>query len=194
MTAVDEVAGVPATERAVVGLCHGLNDQLAAISAYVYLLQRRSQLGDMGEALHTHLDRLAHSVRLVRSLCREHEPEGAPVALSLLAETANELMEAYPEGRVVFVPRDADAGSVVRCDWTRALRSMLIAGAWVSRDVSEPVNVDVWIEETDTTSIRMTAADELPDPPDEPLHEEAGSHGIVLETPGARHVTIHLPA
>ena len=44
MTQERNVADIPATERAVVGLCHDLNDQLAAVSAYAFLLRRRGAL------------------------------------------------------------------------------------------------------------------------------------------------------
>ena len=64
----ENAAGIPAPERTVVGLCHDMNDQLAAVSAYVYLLERRGKLGDMGGALQAHLDRLASCGRCLGNI------------------------------------------------------------------------------------------------------------------------------
>jgi hypothetical protein len=193
MTGDRHVVGIPATERAVVGLCHGLNDQLAAVSAYAFLLKRRGLLGEIDEPLSQHLERLAHSVRLVRSLCRNPDPEVGPVALSILAETAGELMLAYPEGPVAFrvtTPNEHD-GFVLRCDWTGALRSLLVAAAWARRDIDHNETVEVSVtpgNSPNSLDIRVNSDEgpsELGDvPPD------CGTVGITMEATGARSVSI----
>ena len=117
MSSERDGAGIPASERAVVGLCHDLNDQLAAVSAYIFLLKRRGVLGDLAEPVQEHLDRLAHGVRTVRSLARSPTPHVGPVSITLLAEAANDAMRSYPDGPVRFVVPGADEGAtVVHCD------------------------------------------------------------------------------
>jgi hypothetical protein len=166
-------AGVPAAEVAVVGLCHDLNDQLAAVSAYTYLLNRRGVLGDIGDPLQKQLDRIAETIGLVRSLARSHDASVGPVALSLLSETATVIMRGYPQGRVVFEVLDDDSPAVIRCDWTRALRALLAAGAWVSREYVESVTVHVALESaTEGPTLRVEAVGDLPTPsPSEGLPE-----------------------
>jgi len=143
MNSPDAGAGLPATERALVGLCHGLNDQLAALNAYVFLLERRGTLDESDAPLRAHLDRLAGQVRLVRSLARDPTPDISPVGVSLLAEAATEIMDGFPEGSVIFEAEEGDGPSVVRCDWNRALRALVLAGAWLSRETKDPKRVTV---------------------------------------------------
>ena len=144
----DHASGIPAAERALVGLCHDLNDQLAAVSAYAYLLNRRGMLGDLGAPLHEHLDRLAHSIRMVRSLCRNTNPEVGPVALGVLAEAATELMRHHPDGPVRFCLPETygNGGSVVQGDWSRSLRALLHAAAWARRGIDPDETVEVLIQ------------------------------------------------
>ena len=82
MSRESDVARIPATERAVVGLCHDLNDQLAAVSAYTFLLKRRDLLGEVDGPLQERLEEMAGAVRLVRSLCRDPMAKRGPVAVS----------------------------------------------------------------------------------------------------------------
>jgi hypothetical protein len=195
MSAGTSLAGIPATERVIVGLCHSLNDQLAAVAAYIYLLERRGQLGELGPPLQEHLDQLAHSVRLIRSLSRGAEPEVAPIALSLLAESATELMEAYPEGPVVFRPSTAHQAGVLHADWTWALRSLLVAGAWVSRGCTETVHVEVALEDAQgARDLQVRASGGLPPPPADDLLGDSLSSEIILEALEARAVRIRLPS
>jgi hypothetical protein len=139
------------------------------------------------------MDQLAHSVRLIRSLSRGPEPEIAPIALSLLAESATELMEAYPEGPVVFRPSSADQAGVIHGDWTAALRSFLVAGAWVSRGCTETVHVEVALEGPEgSRDLRVRASEELAPPPADDLHGDSLSSEITLEALEARAVRIRL--
>lgn len=133
MTVKHVVADVSATERAVVGLCHDLNNRLASVSAYAFVLGKRGQLGDAAEPIQAQLDGLAHSIRLIRSLCRDVTSEVGPLSLSVIADGASELMVHYPEGQVRFIADLTEEGGVVRCNWAAGLRSVLIAGAWLRR-------------------------------------------------------------
>lgn len=189
----DEREAVPATERVMVGLCHALNDRIAALSAYVYLVERRSEGGELLAALRHQLDRLSHSVRLVRSLIREHTPVAAPVALSVLTESATELMEAYPDGPVVYRPRTGQESAVLRCDWTRTLRALVSAGAWVTRNCQEPAEVEVAVaRQGATTVVVVTAPEGMPDPVRELLRSESGSPGIEIVPIGDRQAEIRI--
>ena len=188
MTPERSVADIPATERAVVGLCHALNDQLAAINAYAFLLKRRGVLDDADAPLQDHLDRLAEMVRLVRSLCRDPEPEVSPVALTLLTEAATQVMEDYPDGSVIFHPRGDGDGAVLRCDWARALRALLLAGAWVSRGVDGPVSVAVAVENHDGFSVE--AVGDVPPPPDEGERPDPACEPITMTPTDGRAVSI----
>lgn len=168
-----DAAEIPAAERAIVGLCHTLNDQLAAISAYAFLLKRRNALGELEEPLQSHLDKLADTIRLIRSLARGSESERGPVAVSLLAETASALMHQYPEGRVDFELGESEVPAVIRCDWTVGLRSLLFAGAWVSRDYPDRVNVRLSVPPGEPSALDVEAVSELPLPLDSaPRYQE----------------------
>jgi hypothetical protein len=195
MTVGDNVTGIPATERVVVGLCHGMNDQLAAISAYLFLLERRGLLGEVGKPLQDHLDRLAAKVRLLRSLTREGASPVEPVAISLLAEAATEIMAEYPEGPVEFRLRAGSAGGVVRCDWARALRALLLAGAWISRGVREPVQIELSTGfDGDVQLLRAQALDGLPAHEAGELLQDTGPGSIVLDQIGERAVVLRFPS
>jgi len=191
--AVDSsVADVPATERVLVGLCHGLNDRLAAITAYLFLLERDEQLGELGEALHDQLAEMTRSVRLIRSLVREDKAEIEPVALSLLAESAGALMEAYPDGPVEYRVRRDHAGRVIRCDWSRTLRALVTAGAWISRGTAQPLVAELTAESEDKSPIvGLRALGDVPAPPDEKISSESGI-GFTLKATGSRAVEVHL--
>ena len=196
MTKERHVAGIPATERVVVGLCHDLNDQLAAVSAYAFLLKRRGQSPDLADPLQEQLDRLAHSVRLVRSLCRSTEPEVGPVAVSLLAESAGELMRAHPEGAVRFTLPASNGSSngagVVRCDWTRALRALLSAAAWVRRGVAPDLVAEIRIEKgSDPDTIVLALASDAPAPADADPPANL-DEGVRLEPAGPRSIVVRL--
>ncbi|MEQ1856952.1 MAG: hypothetical protein ABL963_10795 [Longimicrobiales bacterium] len=194
MSVGNNVTGIPATERVVVGLCHGMNDQLAAISAYLFLLERRGLLGEAGKPLQDHLDRLAAKVRLLRSLTRDGASPAEPMAVSLLAESATELMSEYPEGPVDFRLRAGSDGGVVRCDWARALRALLLAGAWISRGVKEPVRVELTPgTDGDVQLLRALALGDHPSPPPGELHSDAGPGSIVLDQIGERAVVLRFP-
>lgn len=192
---LDGVTEIPATERAVVGLCHGMNDQLAAVSAYLYLLERRGMLGDMGVALRTHVDGLAQTVRLVRSLSREHPPVIEPVALSILAESASELMAQYPEGPVAFRVQPGHEGGVIRCDWSRALRVLLLSAAWASRGIPELVQADLSLGvDGDERLLRVQVLHDVEPPVCQEVSAEPGSAGIRIESTGDRTLVIRFPA
>jgi hypothetical protein len=194
MTVGEHVSGIPATERVVVGLCHGMNDQLAAISAYLFLLERRGQLGEVGKSLQVHIDRLAAKVRLLRSLARDGDSPAEPVAVSLLAEAATEIMAEYPEGAVDFRLRADYGGAVVRCDWARALRALLLAGAWIGRGVDGRVHVEITPGvDGHVQLLHLQAVDDLPPPPGDELHADAEPAGIALERVGERGVRLRLP-
>lgn len=190
----EDVAGIPATERVVVGLCHAMNDQLAAISAYVFLLERRGRLEDVGKPLQGHLDRLAAQVRLLRSLTRDGQSPVEPVAISLLAEAATEVMSDYPEGAVHFAVQPGGADGVVRCDWARALRALLLAGAWISRGIGETVRVEIssW-SDGGVQLLRAQATDALPPEPAGELHQDSGPGTIVIDQIGERAVVLRFP-
>lgn len=167
MTTERNVAEIPATERAVVGLCHDLNDQLAAVSAYAFLLDRRGALGDMGAQIHEHLDQLAHCVRLVRSLCRNPDPEVGPVAISLMAEALTDTMKAHPDGPIRFElsERNGSEGPVVRCDWARALRTIVELASWARRDMDPADPATVMLSAgPEPNSIRVRMAPDAPEP------------------------------
>jgi hypothetical protein len=174
------------------GLCHSLNDRIAAVSAYLYLAERRKDVSDLMPVLQDQMERLVRSVRLVRSLVREETPSVEPVALSVLAESATELMEAYPGGAVVYRPRSGDEGAIIRCDWTRALRALVLAGAWVARESLASVEVEMSFEHDEATSVLVLAApDSAPlAVSDPPLASEPGSEGITIVPRGPRRVEI----
>lgn len=185
-------AAIPAAERAIVGLCHSLNSQLAAVAAYTFLLKRRGALGELEEPLQAHLDELAETIRLVRSLARNPEPEPGPIAVSLLAETASALMRSYPEGSVVFELADAEAPTLVRCDWSAALRALLFAGAWVSRDYNDSVTVRLSAStEMGQGTLTVEAVGNLPAPTASGSHFETGER-FTWVTTGDRTLTLHL--
>lgn len=187
-----DAVDISAAERAVVGLCHSLNDQLAAVSAYVFLLKRRGALGDIEDPLQSQLDRLADSIRLVRSLARDAEPEVVPISMALLAETATSIMRTFPDGPVAFQVADDASSAVVRCDWTGALRAILFAGAWVGRDYRERVDARLSVAtEGDAPTLNVEALGELPSPlASGPRHDR--SRGFHWSSTGERSVTIHL--
>lgn len=187
----DASESVPPTERVLVGLCHGLNDRIAAVAAYLYLLERRGTAAEVLPALQGQIEQLGHAVRLVRSLARDDTPRPGPVAVTLLAESASELMEAYPEGPVVYTPRAGDESAVVRCDWTRALRALVLVGAWVSRGIPGRVTVQVEVEHGGSaTTLVLSAPDELSHAHDGLLSQDGDSHGIRVVAIGPRKAEI----
>ncbi len=188
MDAVANGECLPATERALVGLCHGLNDQLAALNAYVFLLERRGVLDESDAPLRKHLDKLAQQVRLVRSLARDHEPDVSPVSLTLLTESATEIMDGFPEGSIVFDALRADDGPVVRADWNRVLRALLVAGEWASRGEREDRRVSV--EAESKHSLLVTAEPTGVPSPEEPHFDEGD---LRVESVSPRSARIVLP-
>jgi hypothetical protein len=179
-----------AVEVAIVGMCHRLNGQLAAASAYVYLMKRRGQLGGMEEALQGHMDDLAHSVRLIRSLCRETEEDRSPIALSLLAETATDVMMHHPSTVVTFVP-SGETGGVIHADWARTLRAVLIVGTWITRGATGPADVELRLGNEDREALYLRAPGDLPEPSAQAVTpEEVGSPGLSIEQTGPRTATI----
>lgn len=189
MNTVASGESLPTTERALVGLCHGLNDQLAALNAYVFLLERRGALDESDAPLKEHLHELAQRVRLVRSLARDPQPDVSPVSLTLLAECATAIMDGYPAGSVIFDPVGADEGAVVRADWNRALRALLVAGDWASRGCGENRHVSVAADGRLTV---LVSADESAPPDDEPLRFDDPDPQI--EATGPRSARIVLTA
>lgn len=198
---------LPATERALVGLCHGLNDQLAALNAYVFLLERRGILDEEDAPLREHLHNLAQQVRLIRSLARDPEPEVSPVSVSLLAESATAIMDGYPGGSVVFEATGSDESSVVRVDWNRAVRALLVAGEWVSRGGGEGRRVSVAADGKKALLVssepRDSEANTSEDSPGMPPVESDGppagytarlaDAGFDIEVTGLRSVRVVLP-
>jgi len=149
---------VPAAERAIAGLCHSLNGSISAIAAYVFLLERRGTIEGSEAPLAEHVDKLAGQVRLLRSLVRNDAADVEPVAASLLAESVTLIMSDFPEGPVVFQLRSDDAAAVVRCDWPRAVRALVSAGAWLSRDVPTPVRVSMSVASPGILELRRADA------------------------------------
>lgn len=190
MNIPDDVAALPATERALVGLCHGFNDQLAALNAYVFLLERRGVLEGSDEPLKVHLDRMADQVRLARALARDPEPQPSPVAVSLLAEAATQIMHAFPEGPVIYETADGDEGVVVRCDWGRALRALVVAGSWISRETTDPVRALVRAE--GRHGLTVEAVGELTGPRVEDQVPDTSCEDVTMEWNGPRSVRIIL--
>ena len=189
-----DAAEIPAAERAIVGLCHSLNDQLAAVSAYTFLLKRRGALGELEEPLQAHLDKLAETIRLVRSLARNPEQEPGPVAVSLLAETATALMHSYPDGPVAFELAESASPAVVRCDWSSALRALLFAGAWVSRDYPDRINVRLSAStEIGLGTLTVEAIGDLPVPIDSGSRFETGERFNWVTTGDRSRTLHHLP-
>lgn len=185
------VAGVSATERAVVGLCHDINNRLASVSAYAFVLNRRGLLGEAAEPIQAQLDGLAHSVRLIRSLCRDVQPEIGPLSLRVIAEGATELMVTYPEGPVRFEVEADDDGTVLRCDWSAAQRSVLLAGAWLRRGLSRAETAVVVMRPgSGPNSVTLEAgADEAAETGEVLLQDNYGG-GVSMESIGPRTVLI----
>lgn len=179
---------LPAPERALVGLCHGLNDQLAALNAYVFLLERRGALDERDAPLRQHLDSLAQRVRLIRSLARDPTPEVSPVSVTLLTEAATAVMEGYPGGSVVFGASGSEGGHVVRADWNRALRALLVAGEWVSRDRGEGRRVDVRAEGRECLVVSSSGT-----PPDDDEALRFDDTDVRIDPTGPRSARILLP-
>ena len=185
------VADVSATERAVVGLCHDLNNRLASVSAYAFVLGKRGQLGDAAEPIQAQLDGLAHSIRLIRSLCRDVTSEVGPLSLSVIADGATELMLHYPEGQVRFDADLPEEGGVVRCNWAEALRSMLIAGAWLRRGLPRNEAAVVTIRPgASPNSISLDARIDQPAETGEVLLPDSQEKGVSMERIGDRGVLI----
>lgn len=185
------VAGVSATERAVVGLCHDINNRLASVSAYAFVLNKRGLLGEAAEPIQAQLDGLAHSVRLIRSLCRDVTTEIGPLSLRVIAEGASELMVTYPEGQVRFEAEVSEDGGVVRCDWSAALRSVLLAGAWLRRGLPSSEAAVVSIQPGASPNSMVLDA-RITDPAEtgEILLEDNYGRGVSMEAIGARTVLI----
>ena len=196
MSKESDVASIPATERAVVGLCHDLNDQLAAVSAYTFLLKRRDLLGDMDGPLQERLDEMARAVRLVRSLCRDPMLKRGPVAVSLLAEAASDILKSHPEGpiRCRALESEEDGSGVVRCEWASTLRSLLVAATWIRRGIptEERVEVELGLA-PDPNALQVSLVGRDEDPTDEPLVPDPYSRGIEISASGPRTVVLHLP-
>lgn len=121
-------------DKVLVGVCHHLNNRLAAINGYVFLLRKRDRLGEYDAPLQEQLDQLERTIRMLRSLLRDTPPAQMPVSLAALVETATEVMEDYPDGPVRFSMAPGQEPGVVRADWVQLLRAVLETGAWVTRD------------------------------------------------------------
>ena len=191
-TAMDTVVSgehLPATERALVGLCHALNDQLAALNAYVFLLERRGALDESDAPLREHLDNLALRVRLIRFLARDPRPDVSPVSVTLLTEAATAVMDGFPEGSIVFETADAEEGPVVRADWNRAVRALLVAGAWASRGGGEGRRVTVQLESRHALEVR--SSETLPPGDDELRFDDSD---VRIDPTGPRSARILLPS
>ncbi len=148
----------------------------------------------MAAPLQQHLDRLAAKVRLLRSLTRDHASPAEPVAVSQLAETATEIMADYPDGPVEFTVRPGSDGGVVRCDWARALRALLLTGAWTRRGLTGPVRVELtFATARDVQLLQANALGDLPDPPEHELFGDAEAGSVVLESAGKRAAVLRFP-
>lgn len=185
------VADVSATERAVVGLCHDINNRLASVSAYAFVLNKRGLLGDAAEPIQAQLDGLAHSVRLIRSLCRDVTSEVGPLSIRVIAEGATELMVTYPEGPVRFDSDVGEDGGVVRCNWSAVLRSVLIAGVWLRRGLPATKTAVVTMRPgSSPNSISLEAEGEVPEETGEILLGDNYGRGVSMEALGPRAVLI----
>ena len=179
-----------------VGLCHDLNDQLAAVSAYVFLLKRRDLLGDMDGPIQERMNEMARGVQHVRSLCRDLMPRPTPVALTLLAESLSDILRSHPEGpiRCNAVDVDGQGAGVVRCEWASALRSLLISAVWVRRGVPQEETVDLELTAgSAANSVVVSLPGSFDPPPDEPLEADPYARGIELAIAGPRSVQVTLP-
>lgn len=197
MSEESDVARIPATERAVVGLCHDLNDQLAAVSAYTFLLKRRDLLGEADGPLQERLDEMARAVRLVRSLCRDPLVKRTPVAVSILAEAVSDILRSHPEGpiRCRALESHPDGSGVVRCEWASTLRSLLVAAVWVRRGISPEERVEIQLTlGPEPNSLLVSLLDRDEEPTSEELQPDPYARGIEISIHEPRSVVIVLPS
>ena len=174
--------GTPAAERAIAGLCHDLNNRLASVSAYLFVLKRRGLLGNGSDGAEADVEGMAQDVRHIRALCRGGSQEVGPVGLTVIAEHVSEIMQHYPEGPVVVDVAEAslEAGEVVRGDWTQIMRSVLLSVAWIRRGVSLDTTVDVCLSGAGSNALRLEATTALDAAPFEELTADPGS-GVEIE-------------
>lgn len=188
--------GSPAAERAVAGLCHDLNNRLASVAAYLFVLNRRGLLGNGGESVQADVDAIARDVRHIRALCRGGTVEYGPVPLSVVAEHASEIMEHFPEGpaEVVVADTSVESGHVVRGDWTQVLRAVLLATAWIRRGVDSETSVPITLSGSGAQEIRLECSQDLGEAPFEELTAQPGD-AIEFATPTERavHITLFHP-
>lgn len=164
-------SGSPAAERAIAGLCHDLNNRLASVSAYLFVLKRRGLLGNGSEAVEADMASIAQDVRHVRSLCRGGTWEVGPVGLTVIAEQVSEIMAHYPEGPVhLEVAKESlESGAVIRGDWTQIMRSVLQSVAWLRRGVPSDTAVPVTVSGSSENALTLEALDRSEAAPEESL-------------------------
>ncbi len=170
-------SGSPAAERAIAGLCHDLNNRLASVSAYLFVLKRRGLLGNGSEAVEADMALIAQDVRHIRTLCRGGAWEFGPVGLTVIAEQVSEIMEHYPEGpiRLEVSTESLEGGAVVRGDWTQIMRSVLLSVAWLRRGVPQGTTVDVSLSGEGGTTLLLEAPGLAGDAPPEALTTDSES-------------------
>ena len=112
-----------------------------------------------------------------------------------MAGTATELMAEYPEGPVAFRVQPGHEAGVIRCDWSRALRALLLAGAWASRGVPDLVHAELSLgADGGELLLGLRVAHDAPPPDSDRVSAEAGSAGIRIEPVGDRALVIRFPA
>jgi len=152
----------PGMDRVLASMCHHLNNRLAAVNGYVFLLRRREQLGSFDGPLQEQLDHLARSIRVMRTLLIDAPPSNIPVSLADLVETATEVMSDAPEGPTRFVLDARPDAPIIRADWTRLLRTILQVGLWLTHGHDRAVEVSVGF---DTSAKDVTLVLSVPEAP-----------------------------
>lgn len=183
--------GIPAAERAIAGLCHDMNNRLASLHAYLFVLERRGLSAEESAIVSETFEGVVAGVRMIRSLSRGGVVEVGPVGLGVVAQHATDIMQHYPDGPIDFTVADAshEAGDMIRGDWTQILRAVLLGAAWLRRGVDRETNVSVVLSGGGPQDLVLEALGELGEAPFEELSALPGD-GVEFSTTGDRSVRI----
>ncbi|MEM7416458.1 MAG: hypothetical protein AAF389_13220 [Gemmatimonadota bacterium] len=183
--------GIPAAERAIAGLCHDINNRLASLHAYLFVLERRGLSAEETAVVAESFEGVAAGVRLIRSLSRGGVVEVGPVGLGVVAKHATDIMRHYPDGVINFTVADSshEAGDVIRGDWTQILRAVLLGSAWLRRGVDPETPVSIILSGGGPQEILLEALGDLADAPFEELVALPGD-GVEFSSAGDRSVRI----